>query len=247
MALIPAARHTPRRERGRTASWVVAAVALLFVLWALIIWGLAGAGGDGEEASAAQGPENRPVSRGVSSDTGPELVRIQDEYEWDIFDERLLIGYSDNVFAGRVEEEVGSEAAWTSIPNDDENPHTQYAVEVLDAVEAGGPKPVSAGGRAVVDQLGGRGEKTGRPHVAAPLTCGQQVVGAPLTVGREYLFAAVYDADERRYAITAPPAGAVELGGPEERRALVVAYERAAREQVNPLRAGETKPEVSCD
>ena len=244
---MPTARRGARRGRSRTASWVVAAVALLFVLWALLIWGLNGAGGGDDEAAAPRGPESRPVSRGVSSDTGPEIVRIQDEYEWDVFDERLLIGYSDNVFAGRVVEKVGSEASWTSIPNDDEDPHTQYAVEVLEVVEAGGPKPVSAGGRATVDQLGGRGEKTGRPHVAAPLTCGQQVVGAPLTVGREYLFAAVYDADERRYAITAPPAGAVELGGPEERQALVAAYERAAREQVDPLRAGGTKPEVSCD
>ena len=243
---MPAARRGARRGRSRTASWVVAAVGLLFVLWALLIWGLNGAGGNDEEA-AARGPESRPVSRDVSTDTGPELVRIQDEYEWDVFDERLLIGYSDNVFAGRVVEKVGTEAAWTSIPNDDEDPHTQYAVEVLDVVEAGGPKPVSAGGRVVVDQLGGRGEKTGRLHVAAPLTCGQQVVDAPLSVGREYVFATLYEADERRYAISAPPAGAIELGGDEEREALIAAYERAAREQVDPLRAGEAKPEVSCE
>jgi hypothetical protein len=241
---MPAARHNPRRRR-RTASWVVAAVALVLALWALLIWALAGAGGSPEDA-AAEGPQNRPVSRGVAAETGPELVHVQDEYDWDVFDERLLVGYSDNVFAGRVVEKVGSEAARTSIPNDDEDPHTQYAVEVLEVVEASGAEPVSAGGRAVVDQLGGRGERTGKLHVAAPLTCGQQVVGAPLSVGREYLFATIYDADERRYAISAPPAGAVELGGPEEREAVVAAYERAAREQVNPLRAGETKEGVSC-
>ncbi len=244
---MPSARHNSRSRR-RNASWIVAVVVLVLALWALLIFALAGGGDEGgDEEAAAEGPGNVPVSRGVPVDRGPELVRIQDEYDWDVFDERLLIGYSDNVFAGRVVEKVGDEAAWTSIPDDDEDPHTQYAVEVLDVVEAGGAAPVSSGGRVVVDQLGGRGEKTGRPHVAAPLTCGQQVVGAPLSVGREYVFSTLYDADERRYAISAPPAGAVELGGPEEREALVAAYERVAREQVDPLRAGETKPEVSCD
>ena len=55
---------------------------------------------------------------------------------------RLLIGYSENVFAARVTERVGTEAAETSIPGDDETPHTQYVVEVLGVVKSEGSKTV---------------------------------------------------------------------------------------------------------
>ncbi len=212
------------------------AVALGFVAWALGIWALGGLRGGSDEA-AAVGPEGEGRGLPQTVDPAADPVLIKDEYDWDIFDERILIGYSDNVFTGQVLEKVGNKAAWTSIPNDDEDPHTQYAVKVLDAVKSAGASPVSPGDEAVVDQLGGRGTKTGEIHVAAPVSCDRQVIDAPLESGREYMFATLYDPDKDWHAISAPPAGAVELPGPEEREGFVSAYRRAAEEQVNPLRA----------
>jgi hypothetical protein len=234
-------RSRPRRRSGgtfaqrRKGHLIGAAMALGLLAWGLGIWVSAGVGEGSENGGARAGA----TAAGGERTTGP--VQIGDDFDWNIFDERLLIGYSENVFAGRVTEKVGTKTAHTTIPGDDEDPHTQYAVDVLEVVKATGPKPLATGESAIVDQLGGPGAKTGWAHVATAYSCHQLSVSSPLVVGREYLFATYYDAATRRHDVSAPPAGAKPIGSGANAEAVVSAYRRAAEQQIDPL-SGKAPP-----
>jgi hypothetical protein len=169
---------------------LVAGIALFIIAWGVGIAIASQVGTDEDTARIADQAADEGGAKGAVDaqdvsrpDNGPcasQVVCVVDEYEWDIYDKRFLIGYSENVFGGRVTEKSGTETAKTSIPGDEETPHTQYLVEVLGIVKAEGPKQLSAGDRTTVDQLGGPGAQTGKRHVAAPLSCSQQSVGGPL-------------------------------------------------------------------
>lgn len=181
------------------------------------------------------------ISRPNNGPCAAQVVCVVDEYKWDIYDKRQLIGYSENVFAGRVTERAGTKAAETTIPGDEEDPHTQYTVEVLGVAKSKGPKPLSAGDRVTVDQLGGPGAKTGKRHVAAPMSCGQQFVGGPLAVGDEYLFATRYDNDTSFHDVSAPPAGAEPVSSVGTREDNLTAYRLAADRELDPLAEASSK------
>lgn len=231
---------------------LVAGVVVFFIAWVVVIAIASQIGTDGDSASAADGDvaeggaEAQNVGRPDNGPCASQVICIVDEYEWDIYDKRFLIGYSENVFAGRVTEKSGTETATTSIPGDEETPHTQYVVEVLSVVKSEGPKQLSAGDRATVDQLGGPGAQTGKRHVAAPLSCSQQSVGGPLAVGDEYLFATRYDADTGYYDVSAPPAGAEPVSSVGTREDTLTAYKRAADQQIDPLAEASAGGEDLC-
>lgn len=233
-----AGHQASRRLRFRL---LLAGIALFFVAWGVGI-AIASQIGTNEDTAriADQAPEEavsdaRDVGRPDNGPCAAQVVCVVDEYEWDIYEKRFLIGYSENVFAGRVTQKAGTETAETSIPGDEETPHTQYVVEVLGIVKSEGPKQLSPGDRATVDQLGGPGAKTGKRHVAAPLSCSQQSVGGPLAAGDEYLFATRYDADTGYYDVSAPPAGAEPVSSVGTREDTLSAYRLAAVRELNPL------------
>jgi len=166
-------------------------------------------------------------------------------YQYDITDERFVIGLSENVFAGRVEEPTGREPAETSIPGDS-RPQTQYAVTVLEIVKSSGPSPLSPGDKATVNREGGISPKTGEEQVVDAHSCGAHILDAPLRAGAEYLFATYYEPARDLHTLVAQPTGAVPVSSSEEREALVAAYEEAARDQKNPMLEPEAEEGSVC-
>jgi hypothetical protein len=229
----------------------VAGVVLFVLTWGVGIAVASQIGNDEDRLRAAdqntdQGADAQDVGRPNNGPCAAQVVCVVDEYKWDIYDKRQLIGYSENVFAGRVTERAGTEAAKTSIPGDEETPHTQYVVEVLGVVKSEGSETLLAGDRATVDQLGGPGAKTGKRHVAAPMSCSQQSVGGPLAVGDEYLFATRYDAATGYYDVSAPPAGAEPVSSVGTREDTLAAYRLAADRELDPLAEASAKGEELC-
>jgi hypothetical protein len=210
-------------DRGK----VLALAALMLFAWAaLLLWVF---GGSGDRARAER-EAPRPVEQ--------EIL-----YTFDIFDKRQLVGYSDNVFVGRVLRRVGDEPLMTTIPGV-KPPQTQYSVAVLETIKSGGPHPLAAGDEAVVNQSGGVDPETGRQLVVTGVssTDGHGEVGhatdAPLEPGEKYLLATRYDASERWHAISAQPTGDVPLSGATERGEVVAAFREAAAHPVDPLAGG---------
>lgn len=221
-------------RRPLKARFVVAAGVVALVAWVAAIV-IAQVGGSEQPAAAPEAPvEAREIARGDTPPCGAGKVCVTAEYDWDIHDGRFLAFHSDNVFSGRVVERTGTATAWTSIPGDDETPYTRYAVLVEEVAKDSGPAPVVRGERAEVELLGGPGKKTGAEHVAAPISCGQQIVGGQLEVGADYLFSTVHEPDRGGQQITAPPAGHVPLETAQERDATVQAYRELIRRQVDP-------------
>ena len=223
-------------RRPLKARLLVAAGAVILVAWVAAIV-VAQLGGGSEEPAAAvpEAPvEAREIARGDTPPCGAGRVCVTAEYDWDIYDGRFLAFFSDNVFSGRVVEKTGTDTAWTSIPNDDETPYTRYAVLVEGVAKASGPAPVVRGERVEVELLGGPGKKTGAEHVAAPISCGQQIVGGQLEVGADYLFSTAHEPDRNVQQISAPPAGHIALEAGQERDATLQAYRELIKRQVDP-------------
>ena len=222
-------------RRPLKARLVVAAGVVALVAWVAAIVIAQVGGGPEQPAAAPEAPvETREIARGDTPPCGAGKVCVTAEYDWDIYDGRFLAFHSDNVFSGRVVERTGTATAWTSIPGDDETPYTRYAVLVEEVAKDSGPAPVVSGERVGVELLGGPGKKTGAEHVAAPISCGQQVVGGQLEVGADYLFSTVHEPDRGGQQITAPPAGHVPLETAQEHDVTVQAYRELIRRQVDP-------------
>lgn len=210
-------------DRGK----VLALAALVLFAWAaLVLWVFGGS----EDRARAEREAPRPVEQEI-------------HYTFDIFDKRQLVGYSDNVFVGRVLKRVGDEPLKTTVPGA-KPPQTQYSVTVLETIKSGGPHPLAAGDEAVVNQSGGVDPETGQQLVVVGVsaTNGHGEVGhaidAPLQPGEEYLLATRYDTAERWHAISAQPTGDVPLSGATERGEVVAAFREAAAHQVDPLAGG---------
>ena len=92
---------------------------------------------------ASDGDEDADAAR----KDGQPVVQQEILYTYDFFDERRVAGYSRDVFAGRVVGVAGREPLKTSIPNDDEGPQTQYAVEVTHVLKGS----LSPGERLIVN------------------------------------------------------------------------------------------------
>ncbi len=150
---------------------------------------------------------------------------------FDVSDKRKLVGFADNVFVGRVLEQVGT----SSIPTSDPGPgvpRTQYSVKVLENIEG------NLSGTVTVSQEGGyityvpdSGPKEGQ-RVRELVTFGEDPMLEP---GQTYLFVTRYDERRDYYQITTPKFGDISINSEQERRALVEAFEEAAANQIKPL------------
>ena len=159
-------------------------------------------------------------------------------YDYDVYDERRLIGIAENVFLGRVVSKIGENPVKTSIPDDPGRPFAQFHVEVLEPIKRSGPRPLEAGDGAVVSQEGGH--KRGDVYVLVGEACGKEERDEPLEPGREYVFATYWDGGLGWHALSAQPAG--DRPVEEAWRATILArYREAAATQVNPL-TGEAPP-----
>lgn len=169
---------------------------------------------------ASPGPVTSPAS-GAPGGSAPECVggAIEDP-AFDVTEERLLVGFADNVFVGRVAEELGSEglAEDAAGPYD---PLTRFSVEVVENVKGG------LGGTVTVIQRGAYLPERG---------CVALVNSDPLLdPGREYMFLTSGDGRDGPHQIVAPVYGKVSVEDAPDREALVRRYERAAEDQRDPL------------
>ena len=156
---------------------------------------------------------------------------------FDVSDDRLLVGFADDVFVGRVLGKVGEEGRPTSDP-DHTIAQTQFAVEVIEGVK-GNPA-----GTATVNQLGGHQEYAAdRDYPEFGVRKGDRVRelvlfdGDPLLEpGREYLLVTKRNPREGRHEIAAAGFGDVPLGDNREGRARVLRrFRRAAQDQIDPF------------
>lgn len=139
------------------------------------------------------------------------------DHAFDVTDDRLLVGFADNVFVGRVAEEIGAEGSAGS-----DIPYTLFSIEVLENVKG------DLDGAITVAQAGGYDPAAG---------CEMLMVNDPLLKpGQEVLFLTRYDGRNRRHQITSSGYGNVRVRNPAHHDALVRRFERAEKDQVDPTR-----------
>ncbi len=139
------------------------------------------------------------------------------DHAFDVTDDRLLVGFADNVFVGRVTKKAGSESSVGS-----GIPYTMFSVEVLENVKG------NLDGASTVAQAGGYDSAAG----CVKLMEGDEL----LKPGQEVLFVTRYDGRNRRHQITTSGYGDLRVGSRPQREALVQRFERAEKHQVDPAR-----------
>lgn len=219
---------------------IVLVLVAFVCLWAaLAVWAFTS--GDGEpEASQPTGNrdaggEAQDVSSAASrNQPPPKLPTIEALPAFDTSDPRRLIGFSENVFVASVEEKVSEVPLKSTIPDSEGEPQVQFRVEVGETLKSSGPEPVATGDSAVVDQMGGIDDKTGKPYVVTTITGGAHYTDNILKPGKEYLFATRYDPARGFHTIVAQPHGDVLLTGSEEGPATLELYRRSAKDEIDP-------------
>lgn len=193
---------------------------------------------------AAEAPE-RAQSDDHAPGQGPRPREDEIVYNYDVFDERLVVGLSENVFLGEVRGEAGHESIPTTIPGRPGAAQTQFYVHVLETLKRGGPEPISAGQDVLVSQYGGPDPETGQPIRVVGLSCGRHVDAAPLEPGKRYLFATAYRPQGPFHLIVAQPTGALPVDGPAG--PILAAYKGALKNQVDPTTGTTEDWGLECD
>lgn len=161
------------------------------------------------------GPENRSG------------VYAESSYAHNISDDRVLVGFSDNVFIGRVIEKTGSESN-TPPPEADSpgfSPQTQFSVEVLENVKG------NLSGTVTVSQYGGYEELFG---VEVPfwknLVDGDEL----LRSGQTYLFVTRYNERDGWHSIVANNYGDLPIQNQTDYEKKLERFEEAYRNEIPP-------------
>lgn len=157
-------------------------------------------------------------------------------YPFDVTDARQIVGDADNVFTGRVIEQVGTQELIKSgagVPA----PRTLFSVEVQDNVKG------NLDGTVVVSQDGGRVEYAAdRDYPEAGVEQGDLVTqlvlieGDPLLKpGQPYLFSTRQSQEPGHHHITAAGYANERINDAPERERLTEVYEKAKARQIDPL------------
>ena len=222
-------------------------VLLTFVaLWAaLAVWAFTSGDSEPEASSTGgAGDETKNVSNAASGNQPPPtLPMIEALPAFDTSDPRRLIGFSENVFVGRVEQKVSEVPLKSSIPDSEGEPQVQFRVQVGEVLKSSGPEALSNGERAVVDQMGGIDEETGEPYVINTITGGAHYTDNILEPENEYLFATRYDPARGFHTIAAQPHGNVLLTGNEEGAATLELYRRSTKDAIDPRKVASEAAE----
>lgn len=153
----------------------------------------------------------------------PAVVSIEPSYGYDFGDARVLVAFADNVFLGKVIEEVGRKGRPTSAP-DIEIPQTQFAVQVLEVIKGSLPETV------IVNQESGIDKDTGKLYL---------IDGDPLLMANEtVLFAVAYEPEYDWYTLVAGPFSAIRAKDAAEANLLVARFEQAELAQFLPVPDG---------
>lgn len=180
----------------------------------------------------------------ADQDRGYDAVaRAQMTYPYDVKDKRMLVGASDNVFVGRVVEQVGAkpldavggegvDAATADIAQ----PRTQFSVEVLRNIKG------RLSGTVTVSQDGGVVEyKADKDYPEAGVRAGETVrelvlveEDSLLEPGRKYMLVTSKDPVNGWHQIVAPGKGNERIDKTGELEELEGEFEQAEKEQVDP-------------
>lgn len=205
----------------------------LVVAIGLVLIGCAGRPAPPNEAAKIEPAETEPTSMDVTELTQAEPTMTYGVRDWapgecrdwviverafSGSDDTDLVGFADNVFVGRVVGRVGSSGPSPGRPFGD----TRFRVEVLGNVKGG------LEGTVTVAQEGSRDPERG---------CLRLAEGDPLLErGQEVMFFTRRDERRGLHQIVTPGYGDVRIGGEREREELVRRFERARRNQTDPLR-----------
>ncbi len=215
--------------------------------------------GTEQDQSPAEGEQNSPQGVGLGNPDGGEALGTgegdSDEgpiavseplHVFDVADELPLVGFADNVFLGRVIEELGTEEIPRSGPGQEAppqevdtpaRPRTEFSVKVLRNVKG------NLSGNVTVSQTGGWVEYTAQGNnLGHGIQPGDQVRelaladGDPLLEpGDLYLFVTRYNEEGGYYQITTPGHGNVPANSPQKRANLVERFTEATANQVDPF------------
>lgn len=219
---------------GAKSSWVAATVVVLWLAAAGCGPGPS-EGRPGEEAgvSVSETPEGGAGNGGATMVTassasatpegtvpqcsGPTIA----DPAFDVSDKRLLVGFAENVFVGRVVEELGAKAH-ASAGAGPSMPRTRFSVEVVENVKG------RLDGTVTVEQDGA---------YLPERRCVALVNGDPLLEhGREYmLLTRRGGGQDGPHEVVAPGYGDVPVEEASDREALVRRFEKAAKNQRDPL------------
>jgi hypothetical protein len=159
------------------------------------------------------------------------------DFAFDVSDERQLVGDADNVFVGRVVDEVGAEEI-PLLPSDTDaapgSPRTQFSVEVERNVKGmlRGTVTVSQEG-GYIDYVADRGSEKGNRLQSLVIYEGDRL----LESGQRYLFVTSFDQGKGYHQVTTPGYGDVPIGrgaGEKALEPLVEKFERAENQQIDP-------------
>lgn len=194
-----------------TGGILFAAIWLLFVLWVF--------------GSASVSQEKRDPGQHK-----PDNISMEQIYNFDVRNKRLLVGFSTDVFVGRVQKQTSSKPAASTIPHDDGHPQTQYAVEVLSTLKGS----TTPGRTVVVNQVGGVGESSGKTYVVEGVAAhGVSALDEPLKPGTRYVFSTTTDTKTSWLTLSAQPWGKERLSKGTGSQTIKI-YERAVKTQADP-------------
>lgn len=145
-------------------------------------------------------------------------LRMEASYAFDVSDPRELVGSADNVFVGRVVEEVGGEDIAGEGGGD--IPQTQFAVDVVENLKG------ELRGQVVVNQDGGTLPGESRPI----LLTGSE----PLEPGESYVLSTSRDVPSGWHSIVATGFGDVPVSTEPNPGEVLARYRQAVRNQVEP-------------
>ena len=144
--------------------------------------------------------------------TAAETIYIQNTYVVDLTDDNKLVGSANNVFVGRVVEEVGTKT-------DRSQPQTQFDVEVIENIKG------NLKGNIIVNHEAGLKEIDGKNYLY--ITEGDSLIKPD----NEYLFVTRYS-DTNDWYTVAPAYGKLLITDEMEKQNQVKRFERAFANEV---------------
>ncbi len=188
------------------------------VVLGLALGGCSANGTPPEQRNAAA--ESETTQAEVTQSEAPEECEVEAivEHAFSASDDTDLVGFADNVFVGRVEEKVGTIGMEPARPMGS----TRFSVKVLENVKGG------LGGIVTVSQQGSYDPERG---------CVMLMEDDPLLEpGQEVLFFTRQDEGRGWHQIVSAGYGDVRVEDAQHRRELVRRFERAEKNQTDPLR-----------
>lgn len=162
------------------------------------------------------------IEKGIPEPQSSETVRVEVSYGFDAKDKEKLVGFAENVFTGRVVEQVGSEEMPDPEVEGPGIPQTQYSVEPLENIKGDLKDEIT------VNQQGGSIKQNGKSKKVL-------IEGDPLLEpGKRYMFVTRYEEDKDWYTIAAQPYGDIKVEDKEKRKKTKEEFDKAKKNQKDP-------------